>query len=147
MESRPGQRGTGEAVGVKGAADAKRMVPNSAASLLTTVADYAMFVTHIAWPQGSSDEIKKTTYAKMTKPQVRIHNELAWGWGGGFKRMRGRSICGQWGDNGEWKNIVMVHPQSASAIVVLTNSDTGMHICERVVTAAAGKEQPAFLWI
>jgi len=83
----------------------------------------------------------------MTKPQVKINNELAWGLGWGFKRMRGRSICGKWGDNGDWKNIVMVHPQSASAIVVFTNGDTGMHICERVVKAATGKEQLAFLWI
>ena len=123
------------------------MVPNSAASLLTTVADYAMFLTHIAWPQGSSDEIKKTTYAEMTKPQVRINNELGWGLGWGIQEDEGQKHLWQWGDNGEWKNIVMVHPQSASAIVVFSNGDTGMHICERVVTAATGKEQPAFLWI
>jgi CubicO group peptidase (beta-lactamase class C family) len=123
------------------------MVPNSAASLLTTVADYAMFLTHIAWPQGSSDEIKKTTYAEMTKPQVRINDELAWGLGWGIQEDEGQKHLWQWGDNGEWKNILMVHPQSASAIVVFTNGDTGMHICERVVTAATGKEQPAFLWI
>jgi CubicO group peptidase (beta-lactamase class C family) len=123
------------------------MVPNSAASLLTTVVDYAMFLTYIAWPQWSSDEIKKTTYAEMTKPQVRINNELAWGLGWGIQEDEGQKHLWQWGDNGEWKNIVMVHPQSASAIVVFTNGDTGMHICERVVTAATGKEQPAFLWI
>ena len=123
------------------------MVPNSAASLLTTVADYAMFLTHIAWPQGSSNEIKKTTYAEMTKPQVRINHELGWGLGWGIQEDEGQNHLWQWGDNGEWKNILMVHPQSASAIVVFTNGDTGMHICERVVTAATGKEQPAFLWI
>lgn len=123
------------------------MVPNSAASLLTTVADYAMFLTHVALPQGSSEEIKKTTFAEMTKPQVRINNELAWGLGWGIQEDEGQNHLWQWGDNGEWKNILMVHPQSASAIVVFTNGDTGMHICERVVTAATGKEQPAFLWI
>jgi len=123
------------------------MVPNSAASLLTTVADYAMFLTHIAWSQGSSDEIKKTTHAEMTKPQVKINNELAWGLGWGIQEDEGQKHLWQWGDNGDWKNIVMVHPQSASAIVVFTNGDTGMHICERVVKAATGKEQLAFLWI
>lgn len=123
------------------------MVPNSAASLLTTVADYAMFLMHIAWPLGSIDEIKKTTHAEMAKPQIRINNELAWGLGWGIQEDGGQKHLWQWGDNGEWKNIVMLHPQSASAIVVFTNGDTGMHICERVVTAATGKEQPAFLWI
>jgi hypothetical protein len=83
----------------------------------------------------------------MTKPQIRINNELVWGRGWGIQENEGQKHLWQWGDNGEWKNIVIVHPQSASAIVVFTNGDTGMHICERVVSAATGKLQPAFLWI
>jgi len=123
------------------------MVPNSAASLLTTVTDYATFLTHIASPKGSAFEIKSTTYEAMLKPQVKINNELAWGLGWGIQEDEGRKYLWQWGDNGQWKNFVLVHPESASAIVVFTNGDTGMRVAERVVTAATGKEQPAFLWV
>ena len=123
------------------------MVPNSAASLLTTVSDYGTFLTHIAAPTGGAFEIKAETRAMMMKPQVRINNELAWGLGWGIQEDEGRRYLWQWGDNGEWKNIVLVHPESASAIVVFTNGDTGMRICERVVRAATGTEQPAFLWL
>ncbi len=122
-------------------------VPNSAASLLTTVADYSMLMTHIAQPKGSTPEIKLTTYAAMMKPQVRINDELAWGLGWGIQEDEGQKYLWQWGDNGEWKNFVMVHPDSASAIAVFTNGDTGMRVCERVVAAATGKDQPAFLWL
>ncbi len=83
----------------------------------------------------------------MMKRQVRINNELGWGLGWGIQEEDGQKYLWQWGDNGEWKNFVLVHPASASAIVVFTNGDTGMRICERVVTAATGREQPAFLWV
>jgi CubicO group peptidase (beta-lactamase class C family) len=123
------------------------MVPNSAASLLTTVTDYATFLTYVASPKGSGFEIKLTTYAAMLNPQMKINNELGWGLGWGIQENEGWKYLWQWGDNGEWKNFVLVHPDSASAIVVFTNGDTGMHVAERVVTAATGREQPAFLWL
>jgi len=123
------------------------MVPNAAASLLTTVTDYATFLTHIAWPGGSGPEIKLATYAAMMKEQVKINNELAWGLGWGIQEDDGWRYLWQWGDNGRWKNFVLVHPASASAIVVFTNGDTGMRVAERVIQAATRRDQPAFLWV
>jgi len=123
------------------------MVPNSAASLLTTVKDYGTFLAHIAKPQGAAFEIKAETRTQMMKPQMHINNELAWGLGWGVQEDEGWKYLWQWGDNGVWKNFVMVHPASASAIVAFTNGDTGMRVCERVVTGATGEDQPAFLWL
>src|SRR5205807_6614024 len=87
-------------------------VPNAAASLLTTVTDYATFLTHVAWPKGTAPEIKLPTYAAMMKPQVRINQELAWGLGWGLQDDEGERHMWQWGDNGAWKNFVMVHAES-----------------------------------
>ena len=123
------------------------MVPNSAASLLTTVNDYGNFLTHIAAPTGAAFEIKAETRTLMMKPQVRINKEFAWGLGWGIQEDEGRKYLWQWGDNGEWKNFVLVHPESASAIVVFTNGDTGMRVAERVVRAETGRDEPAFLWL
>lgn len=123
------------------------MVPNSAASLLTTVTDYAAFLAHVARPKGTDYEIKKTTRAEMMKPRVWINKVLGWGLGWGVQEDDGQKYLWQWGDNGAWKNIVLLHPESGSAIVVFTNASTGMRICERVVRAATRKEQPLFLWI
>ena len=123
------------------------MVPNSAASLLTTVSDYGTFLTHIVAPAGGAFEIRAETRAQMMKPRVRINKEFAWGLGWGIQEDEGRKYLWQWGDNGEWKNFVLVHPESASAIVVFTNGDTGMRVAERVVWAATGRDEPAFLWV
>jgi len=123
------------------------MVPNAAASLLTTVADYSTFLTHVAWPKGTAPEVKLPTYAAMMKPQVRINQELAWALGWGLQDDEGERHMWQWGDNGAWKNFVMVHPESGSAIVVFTNGDTGMRVAERVIRAATQRDQAAFLWV
>jgi len=52
-----------------------------------------------------------------------------------------------WGDNGSWKNFVLAHPESKSAIVVFTNGSRGLNVANRVMTAATGRQHAAFLWL
>jgi hypothetical protein len=111
---------------------------------LTTVSDYGNFLAHIVAPAGAAFEIKTETRAQMIEPQVRINKEFAWGLGWGIQEDEGRKYLWQWGDNGEWKNFVLVHPESASAIVVFTNGDTGMRVAERVVRARRGEMSRRF---
>ena len=59
----------------------------------------------------------------------------------------GRRYLWHWGDNGFWKNFVLVHPASRSAVVVFTNGSRGMNVARAVVAAATGEEHDAFLWV
>jgi len=121
--------------------------PNVAFGLLTTVADYSAFVARITEPRGDAFDLKPETRSAMMKPYSHVNSALSWGLGWGIEQDCGPRCLWQWGDNGGWKNIVMVHPESRSAIAVFTNGDHGMRIVERVARAATDREHALFLWI
>ena len=110
MESRPGQRGTCEAVGAKGAADAKQY----GAEFGGKFADDGRGLCDVFWPilrgrKGRATKSKNTLPNDW--PQVRgSTTSSVGGWGGGFKRMRGRSICG----SGATTRRVEEYPDGAS---------------------------------
>ena len=121
--------------------------PNVAFSLLTTVADYTSFASRVAAPRGDAFDLKPETRALMMKPYSHINSALAWGLGWGIEEEGGLRYLWQWGDNGGWKNIVIVHPESQSGLVVFTNGGNGMRVVERVARAATGHEHAIFLWV
>ena len=83
----------------------------------------------------------------MMKPCSHINSALSWGLGWGIEHDGGLRYLWQWGDNGGWKNIVIVHPESQSALVVFTNGQNGMRVVERVARATTGREHAIFLWV
>lgn len=123
------------------------LTPNVAFSLLTTVNDYSAFLGGLEVPVEKALELKPGTRQAMITPYSHINSALGWGLGWGIEANGGEKYLWQWGDNGGWKDFVMVHPESRSAVVVFTNGANGMHIAERVVQAATGMEQPVFLWV
>src|SRR6266851_1496059 len=122
-------------------------VPNVAFSLLTMVSDYSAFLARLVAPRGETFDLKPAIRAEMMKTYSQINSALSWGLGWGIEQVAGRRYLWQWGDNGGWKNFVMVHPESRSAIVVFTNGSNGMHVVERIVRAASGEDQPVILWV
>ncbi|MCU1224364.1 MAG: hypothetical protein JWQ42_2457 [Edaphobacter sp.] len=121
--------------------------PNVAFSLLTTVSDYAVFLARLVTPRGEPFDLKPAMRVEMMKPYSQINSSLSWGLGWGLEQEARRRYLWQWGDNGGWKNFVLVHPESSSAIVVFTNGGNGMRVVERIVCSASGDEQAAFLWV
>lgn len=123
------------------------MLPNSAGSLLTTVADYAAFLIAVL---GASDHAAlpaAKTRERMFSPHTRINSILSWGLGWGLESDQGRDYVWHWGDNGSFKNFVLAHPPSRSAIVVFTNGSNGLRVCEHLVASATGHAHPAFDWL
>jgi CubicO group peptidase (beta-lactamase class C family) len=115
------------------------MQPNAAASICTSGPDYAKFVLRA---------IQNPEYRKLqTKIREGSDWALGWGLGWGIERAGGREFLWQWGDNGGYKNFVLLDPVAATGIFVFTNGDSGMRICDRVITHATGMEHPAFLWL
>ena len=124
------------------------MVPNAAASLLTTITDYAKFLTRVvAKPPAPGLDLKPATRRAMSTPEVRLNSALSWGLGWGIQRDEHGEVLWHWGANNSFRNFVIADPSNGRAIVVFTNSENGPRIYERVIVAVTGHDHPAFLWI
>jgi CubicO group peptidase (beta-lactamase class C family) len=124
------------------------MVPNAAASLLTTVSDYAKFLARlVAQPPAPGLNLTTATRTAMMTPQVRLNSALSWGLGWGIQRDEHGEVLWHWGANNSFRNFVIADPTNGRAIVVFTNSENGPRIYERVIVAITGHDHPAFLWI
>jgi CubicO group peptidase (beta-lactamase class C family) len=124
------------------------MVPNAATSMITTVSDYARFLTRLVAPAGAPGlELSPAGRAAMASPQVRLNSALSWGLGWGIQRDEHGDVLWHWGANNSFRNFVIADLANHRAVVVFTNSENGPRIYERVIVAVTGHDHPAFLWI
>jgi CubicO group peptidase (beta-lactamase class C family) len=121
------------------------MMPNAAASLLTTARDYGTFVRWLfgAGPvQGGRPVLDRMIVQRST-----IHQSLGWGSGIGLEETGARKYIWHWGDNPGFKNFVVGEPATGAAMVIFTNGNAGQRVYERVIRARTGVDHPAFLWL
>jgi CubicO group peptidase (beta-lactamase class C family) len=124
------------------------MIPNAATSLLTTVNDYARFLTRVvAPPEEGGLDLKDATRRAMITPAVRLNSALSWGLGWGIQQDEHGQVLWHWGANNSFRNFVIADQRNNQAVVVFTNSENGPRIYERVIVAVTGHDHPAFLWI
>ncbi len=124
------------------------MVPNVAASLLTTARDYARFLARLVAPPETLPDalaLRGATREAMTTPQVRINSALAWGLGWGVQDDEYGRTLWHWGANNGFRNFAVGDPANGRAVVVLTNSGNGPRVYERVIVRVTGHDHPAFL--
>ncbi len=121
------------------------MMPNAAASLLTTAHDYGAFVR---WLFGAGPvQGGRPLFERMIVPRSTINRSLGWGSGIGLEEMDGRKYVWHWGDNPGFKNFVVGEPVAGSAMVIFTNGNAGQRVYERVIRGRTGIDHPAFLWL
>lgn len=121
------------------------LVPNAAASLMTSARDYGTFVR---WLFGAGPVAGgRPLLDRMLTQRVTINDALGWGLGVGLERLDGRQYFWHWGDNPGFKNFVIADPAARSAMVMFTNGNAGARVYERVLRARSGIDHPAFLWI
>jgi CubicO group peptidase (beta-lactamase class C family) len=124
------------------------MVPNAATSMLTTVTDYARFLSRlVAPPDAPGLDLTPAARVAMAKPQVRLNSALSWGLGWGIQQDEHGTVLWHWGANNSFRNFVIADPGNNRAVVVFTNSENGPRIYERVIVGVTGHDHPAFLWI
>ena len=123
------------------------MIPNVAGSLLTTLEDYAAFLASVLLTAPGPAELKAATRQAMISPQTRINSALAWGLGWGIEADGGREYLWQWGDNGTFRNFVLMHLPTRTAIVIFTNGSSGLRIAEHLIASATGHDHFAFDWL
>ena len=117
------------------------IVANAAASLRTTVQDYATFLALVmARKQRAPWEISEATRQAMLTPQIRIPGrwtEKGLGWN--MEATPDGSVFYHSGSNGDiFKNFAVGDAQRRRGIVVLTNGGSGSFVHQRVVRAATG---------
>ena len=117
------------------------IVANAAASLRTTVQDYATFLALVmARKQRAPWEITEATRQAMLTPQIRIPGrwtEKGLGWN--MEATPDGSVFYHSGSNGDiFKNFAVGDAPRQRGIVVLTNGGSGSFVHQRVVRAATG---------
>lgn len=117
----------------------------SAGSLRTTATDYAQFLVGMMDP-GSVDSPKLTeaSLQQMLTPQIKLSRSIDWGLGWGLEKTNDGRFFWHWGDLGTFKSFTLGSKESNTGIVILTNSQNGLKICEQIVRKAVGGEHPAF---
>jgi CubicO group peptidase (beta-lactamase class C family) len=124
------------------------MVPNAATSMLTTVNDYAKFLSRVVARDGAPGlDLSPAARRAMATPQVRLNSALSWGLGWGIQRDEHGDVLWHWGANNSFRNFVIADHVNGRAVVVFTNSENGPRIYERVIVGVTGHDHPAFLWI
>ncbi|MDQ8051308.1 serine hydrolase domain-containing protein [Luteibacter sp.] len=117
------------------------IVANAAASLRTTVQDYAKFTTlMMAGRKRAPWEIREATRQAMLTPQIDIpgrYTQKGLGWN--MEPTRDGPVFYHSGSNGGiFKNFALGDAQRGRGIVVLTNGGSGSFVHQRVVRAATG---------
>ncbi len=112
----------------------KRKRSHAAASLYTTVGDYARFV--IAVMNGTG--LKKETAKIMLKPQVEVDKDVYWSLGFGVQHTPEGDAFWQWGDYGIFRNYITAFKEHKLGVVYFTNSFNGLSIGYEVVERALG---------
>jgi len=121
------------------------LLPNAAASLLTTARDYGTFVR---WLLGAGPvQGGRAVLDRMMVQRSTINDALGWGSGIGLEQADGRRFLWHWGDNQGYKNFVVAEPAAGTAMVIFTNGNAGQRVYERVIRARTGVDHPAFLWL
>ncbi len=119
------------------------ILANAAASLRTTVQDYATFLTlMMARRQRAPWEITESTRQAMLTPQIEIpgrYTQKGLGWN--MEPTADGPVFYHSGSNGGiFKNFAVGDAQRRRGIVVLTNGGSGSFVHQRVVRAATGHD-------
>jgi CubicO group peptidase (beta-lactamase class C family) len=131
---------------------------NAAATLHTTVGDYALFVEALLKGTG----LKPQTIREMERPQIAVDPECTncterepkelsksvfWGLGIGIQEAPEGESLWHWGDNGRFKCYVVAYPKQKIGAVVFMDGQNGLSIAGAILQVALGGEQPALRWL
>ncbi len=104
----------------------RKVKANASYSLIATAADIANFAMELCQPTL----IKPETAALIATPAVKYLPQVYWGLGIGILIRPAGNFLWQWGNNVTYQNMLLVHPQSKSGVIVLTNSNNGLPLAE-----------------
>ena len=120
--------GQGDKIGISISKD--RSV-NAAALLLTTIEDYSKFMIYVMNGAGLSPGL----YSDMVRSQVKVKEHIAQGlgWGLVFDLPNEEFAIEHGGSNMGVKTQCVILPKSKRGVLVFTNSDNGLSICNNII--------------
>ncbi len=130
----------------------KTAEPNGGASLLTTAADYGVFLCAILNARGLTRE----TIEEMTSPHVQVtksretadlFENVYWGWGWGLQPGRTGYGFWHWGDNGDLRSYTVTYKDRRGGFIYFANSENGLAIAEAVASLVFPDHQYALDWL
>jgi CubicO group peptidase (beta-lactamase class C family) len=132
------------------------LLADASYSLQTTAADYALFVSAVlrgarlqpaTWQQwlAPAMPVPKGLVVDVESVPGEPDAELAWGLGWGVERAHGTFF--QWGKMTGLRAFVMGNPATRSAVVLLTNGNTGLRLMQDAAGAALPGAHPAIEWL
>ncbi len=125
---------------------------SAAFSLLTTAQDYAQFLRAMLNPSSDADRLNPASVRMMLERQIGVgrRSRLHWGLGWSIQDTRWGDAFWHWGgaQNG-YMNYVVGFPSRQLGLVILTNSERGLSLCQQVTQMLLRTqiEQPAFDWL
>ncbi len=115
----------------------------SAYSLYSTPSDMANFLIELMTAdKGDEFRLDKNDITQMLTPQISITPFCSWGQGMGIEHTSHGNYFWQWGDAGNFQCYLLGSIEQRWGFVVMTNSENGLDVCERLVFEASGKEHP-----
>ena len=117
----------------------------SAGSLRTTAAEYAQFPIAMMKPGTiDSNSLTEASLKQMLKGQIKLSDSLDWGLGWGLEKTNIGNFFWHWGDLVTFKSFIVANKDLKTGIVILTNSQNGLKICENIVERSISGKHPAF---
>jgi len=119
--------------------------PNAAYSLCSTVPDMSMFLMDMMRSKESdANHLSKKKLDGMISPQISLNQTLSWGLGWGIEKTTHGEYFWQWGDLGDYTGFALASRAACEGLVILTNSENGLHIFKRIVQEVIDGDHPCF---
>lgn len=103
-------------------------------SLRSTASDLAGFLIELANPQHLSEDIA----SQIHSAQVHVSPDFSWGLGIGIQHSIYGDAIWQNGITLAFRGIMVIYPKAGHGVVVLTNSESGLHAAYDIVERALG---------
>lgn len=118
---------------------------SAAGSLRTTASDYTKFLMAMMEPGDKNNfRLSEQTLNLMLRPQIKLSQSLSWGLGWALEQTSMGDFFWHWGDIGIFKSFTLASRNLKTGIVILTNSQNGLKICNAITRNSIGGQHPAF---
>ena len=103
-------------------------------SLRSTAKDLAAFLIELA----ASQNLSESTISQIHSAQTPIYEDFSWGLGIGIQHSKYGDAIWQNGITLAFRGIMVIYPKKGHGVVILTNSDSGLHVAYDIAAKALG---------
>jgi CubicO group peptidase (beta-lactamase class C family) len=117
--------------------------PAATATLYTTIQDYARFIMHIL-ASAPSQRAHESAVSLMLNPSIVVEgaNQFSWGLGFGLEQSADDLFFFQRNNSPGFQSFVIASRKMGNAVVIFTNSGSGLDAVPDILTATIGGNHP-----